>query len=278
MGTGGLDLLFLDQALEVARQDLREAPILRRAHDLAPSELKLATAARLCRIHHELRLRTDGHQDLADAHTSSCTHGLSVRLAHTLLQAIRTCTRKHLVDAEHVEGVHTDADVERVLTACFHHVLVARDTGGLEGLAADLLLLHGDNVYNRREGLNTSATRADIVDADLGVRDTTAETALRVRFVLLHAVAAGGAAAHYGFFLDTVLAGVGERSVKLCKVKTLVPAQTQQIQMISAFGSILELKVTFHPFSSLYITLSKYDPTFRTVAICEMTDIVSCVA
>ena len=80
------------------------------------------------------------------------------------------------------------------------------------------------------------------------------------------------------FFLDTVLAGDGERSVKLCKVKISLTAQTQRIQMISAFGSILELKVTFHPFSNLYITLSKYDPTFRTVAICEMTDIVSCVA
>ena len=45
---------------------------------------------------------------------------------------------KHLVDAEHVEGVGTDPDVEGVLTRRLGHVLVASNATSLEGLGGDL--------------------------------------------------------------------------------------------------------------------------------------------
>ena len=39
------------------------------------------------------------------------------------LETIGACARQHFVDAEHVEGVHADPDVELVLGRVLHHVL-----------------------------------------------------------------------------------------------------------------------------------------------------------
>lgn len=59
------------------------------------------------------------------------------------LKPISTGARKHLVDAEHVEGVGADAHVEVVLSGELSHVLVRRYASGLEGLRGQLLLLVG---------------------------------------------------------------------------------------------------------------------------------------
>lgn len=63
------------------------------------------------------------------------------RAAH--LKPISTGTRKHLVDAEHVEWVGTYAHVEVVLSGVLGHVFVGRHSGSLQGLRRQLLLLVG---------------------------------------------------------------------------------------------------------------------------------------
>lgn len=60
------------------------------------------------------------------------------------LQPVSTGARKHLVDAQHVEGVGADAHVEVVLSGELGHVLVRRHAGRLESLGGQLLLLVGD--------------------------------------------------------------------------------------------------------------------------------------
>ena len=55
-------------------------------------------------------------------------------------QPIRPGTREHLVDTQHVEGVHAHAQVERVLARRLGHVLVARDARRLERLGRHVLL------------------------------------------------------------------------------------------------------------------------------------------
>ena len=59
--------------------------------------------------------------------------------------------------------------------------LVGADTGGLEGLGTELLILVGDEVDAQREVVNLRTLAAEIEDADLGVGDTTVEPRLRVR-------------------------------------------------------------------------------------------------
>lgn len=66
----------------------------------------------------------DGHKDLADVHTGDETLRLTEGTTHTGLETIRSGARKHLVDTDDVEGVHTDAQVETFLTGDLHKVPV----------------------------------------------------------------------------------------------------------------------------------------------------------
>jgi hypothetical protein len=76
------------------------------------------------------------HQDLADVDTGDSAVGLTPGTTHTSLQSIGTSARQHLVDTDDVEGVNADAQVETLLSGVLDHVLVAANTGGLEGLGA----------------------------------------------------------------------------------------------------------------------------------------------
>jgi hypothetical protein len=74
-----------------------------------------------------------------------------------------------------VERVRADAQVETFLTGDLDHVLVGADTGGFKGLGRELLVLVGDEVNACWEVVDRGALAAEIVDADLGVGDTTVE-------------------------------------------------------------------------------------------------------
>jgi len=95
-----------------------------------------------------------------------------------------------------VEGVHAHPNVELVLAAVLHQILVAADTGGLQGLAGKLLQLIGHQVNGQRELINTSLLTTKVEDSDLGIRDTTVEPAFWVRLVLTVAIALGWSPSH----------------------------------------------------------------------------------
>jgi hypothetical protein len=80
-----------------------------------------------------------------------------------------------------VEGVGADTQVETLLSGVLDEVLVGANTGGLEGLGAQLLILVGDEVDAEREVVDVGTLTAEIEDADLGVGDTTVEARLGVR-------------------------------------------------------------------------------------------------
>jgi hypothetical protein len=65
----------------------------------------------------------DAHERLSDPDAGDGAEGLAEGAAHPSLQTIRACARQHLVDPEHVVGVHADTDVELVLGRVLHHVL-----------------------------------------------------------------------------------------------------------------------------------------------------------
>lgn len=121
------------------------------------------------------------HEDLANVDTGDSAVGLAPGTTHTGLQSIGTGAGQHLVDADDVEGVSADAEVEAVLAGGLDEVLVGANTGGLEGLGAQLLILVGDEVDAEREVVNVGALAAKIEDADLGVGDTAVVPRLGVR-------------------------------------------------------------------------------------------------
>jgi hypothetical protein len=67
--------------------------------------------------------------------------------------------------------------------ACRRNVLVGANTGSLEGLRGDLLILVGDEVNAEGELVDVGLLATEIEDANLGVGDTTVEARLRVRLL-----------------------------------------------------------------------------------------------
>ena len=146
---------------------------------------------------------TARQDDLADVDTSDKAVGLAERTTHTGLKSIGTGTRQHLVDTDDVVGVGADAEVEGLLTGGLHHVpwrcvsrkssfspgacrgyvLVGANTGSLEGLGGDLLILVGDEVNAEGELVDVGLLATEIEDANLGVGYTTVEARLRVRLL-----------------------------------------------------------------------------------------------
>jgi hypothetical protein len=122
----------------------------------------------------------DGHEDLANVHTSDKTVGLAESTTHTGLKPISSSARQHLVDTDDMVGVDADTEMERLLSGSLDHVLVGANTGGLESLGRQLLVLVGNKVDAEREVVDVRAFAAEIEDADLGVRYTTVEPALGV--------------------------------------------------------------------------------------------------
>ena len=73
-----------------------------------------------------------------------------------------------------MERVNPDPQVEGVLSSRLGHVLIARDTGSLKSLTGHILLLPRDKVNTVGELINSLLLHSNIIDPDLGVRDTPA--------------------------------------------------------------------------------------------------------
>lgn len=121
-------------------------PLLRDNDLLTSGELVLGATESLHNDSLVRVLATDRHDDLSDVDTGDSTVGLAPGTTHAGLQPIGSSARKHLVDTDNVEGVNADAQVERVLAGGLDDVLVGANTGGLEGLGRELLVLVGDKV------------------------------------------------------------------------------------------------------------------------------------
>lgn len=126
---------------EIVAGEGGETPVTGGHNLLAPGELELSTAQSLLSSSSVGVPATDRHENLADGDASAEAEGLAEGATHSGLKPISTGAGKHLVDAQHVEGVHTHAEVERILSGVLHHVLVARNAGSLKRLRGDVLLL-----------------------------------------------------------------------------------------------------------------------------------------
>ena len=120
--------------------------------------------------------------------------------------------------------MHADPHVERILSGSLRHVLVGANTGRLERLAGELLILVRDEMAAEGEFVDGSALATKIEDADLQTRPsgvsgpvkrtraevptdlrvghTTVVPRLGVRLVLTVTVAAGGTATHFSIYKD----------------------------------------------------------------------------
>lgn len=145
------------------------------ARSVCPCQSYILYARSLCGFQRTRVPRPDGEQNLADVDAGDGAVGLAVGATHSGLQSIGTGARQHLVDADDVVRVGAHAHVETFLAGNLHQVLVGADTGGLESLGRQLLILVGDQVHAAGELVDVGALAAQVEDADLGVRHTTVE-------------------------------------------------------------------------------------------------------
>lgn len=229
--------------------DVGEAPLLGDDDFLATGELVAGTAEGLDDDGLVALLGAHGKDDLPDVDTGDGAVGLAPRPTHASLQPVHSsmsCTvsqqgharvrytelrgeqhapigtgaTQHLVDADDMEGVDTDTEMERVLSTRLCHVFVCADTGSLESLGRQLLVLVRDEVSAEGEVIDAGALAAQVEDADLrasalliisiwppaparstaktnlGVGHTTVVPGLGVRLVLAVTVAASRSASH----------------------------------------------------------------------------------
>ena len=184
-----LDLTVLEEAVVIRLDVLGETELTGDEDLLTTGELHLRTTESLLSIGNLLVSGSDGKENLTNGDTSRLTKGLTEGTSHTLLESISTSAREHLVDADNVPRVDSDSEMEVLSTDVDEHVLVGSNTGSLEGLRGNLLLLVANHMDAAGELLVHSSLLTAIVHSNLGIGDTTVETRLRIGLVLLVPVA-----------------------------------------------------------------------------------------
>mmetsp|Transcript_14803 Transcript_14803/g.22555 ORF Transcript_14803/g.22555 Transcript_14803/m.22555 type:complete len:203 (+) Transcript_14803:215-823(+) len=178
-----------------------EAHLAGNVHLLASSELELGSSQGLGSYLHLLVLGSNGDQDLANLHSSSSAVGLTEGTAHSSREAIGTGTRQGLVDTQNMVRVRSHADVEEIPSSIGDHELVGGNSGSLQALTGDLLVLIADHVGGGRELVARQLLLAAVEDPDLRIRHTSAVLGLRVGLAVGVAVASCRSAAH-GDYLE----------------------------------------------------------------------------
>jgi hypothetical protein len=108
--------------------------------------LVLGSSERLESVGAERILCAERQNDLADVDAGNESVRLSKSTTHTSLKPISSSARQHLVDADDVVRVGADTEMEGFLSGGLDHVLVGANTGGLESLRGQLLVLVGHKV------------------------------------------------------------------------------------------------------------------------------------
>jgi len=187
----------LSGALEVVEAgELGESPLVRHDDPLTAGEFVLGPSEGLEGLLDVGLSDPHGVEDGSDFDSRGLSVGLSEGASHAGLQSISACAGQHLVDSEHVPGVHAASHVEVILADVLGQVFVAGDAAGLEGLGGDLLDLVGDDVDDEGEVGRGGLLAADVVDADLGVGDTAVVAGFGVGLAAADAVATSWSSAH----------------------------------------------------------------------------------
>ncbi len=127
---------------------------------------------------------SDRQQNLAYCNPSTNTLWLAKRCPHAGLQAISSSTRQHFVDPQHMERVHSDTQVERILASILGHVLVASNPSCFQSFTRNVLFLPADQMYAEGELVHPLLLHTHIVDANLRVWHSSTEPRLWVWLVL----------------------------------------------------------------------------------------------
>ena len=123
------ELALLAQTNVLLAANRGEAPVLGDNDLLATGELVHGAAESLDGGRAVGVTGTDRQDDLANVHPGDRVVGLAKGTTHTGLQTIGTGARQHLVDADDVEGVNADTQVEAFFTGDLDEVPIRLASG-----------------------------------------------------------------------------------------------------------------------------------------------------
>jgi len=112
---------------------LGETPFFGDENLLTAGELELGTTQGLDNLTLVLLLSTHRHDRLPDVNPSNRSLWLTKSSTHSGLKSISTSTRQHLVDSDYVEGMESHTDMESILAAVLHKILVAANAASFQG-------------------------------------------------------------------------------------------------------------------------------------------------
>jgi len=176
--------------------DVGESPLLGDDDFLATGELVTGTAEGFNDDGGVGVFGPYGEDNLTDVDTGDSPVGFPPSTTHTGLKPISTGTTQHLVDPNNVEGVNANTEMERIFSRGLGHVFVGANTGGLEGLGGDLLVLVGNEMGAVGEVVYAGTFPSKIENANLRVGYTTVVSRLGERLVLTVPVAASWTTTH----------------------------------------------------------------------------------
>ena len=191
------DLVGLEESLEIRVNNFGESELPGDEDGLSAGELELRATESLLGKRNKFGLGADGDQDGSNVHTGGLEEGLSVSVTHTGLESISTGARKHLVDADNVPCVDSDANMEGILGGLDLHVLVSSDTGSFESFGRNLLLFTANQMDASGESIPLCLLCTTVIHSEFWVRYTTVEAGLRVWLVFLVSVATCGSSSHF---------------------------------------------------------------------------------
>ena len=195
------DLSIFLESVVVGLVELGESELSGDKDLLTSWELELGSSQGFLSVGDVISVDSDGQEDLSDTDSGTLAETLSESTSHSLLESICTSAGKHLVDSNDVPWMNSDSHVEVLSTNVGGHVLVAGNSGGLEGFGGDLFLLIADQMDARSESVMLGLLLSDIVDSEFWVWYTSVESGLWIWLVLLVPVAPGWSSSHYKFNL-----------------------------------------------------------------------------
>ena len=119
-------------------------------------------------------LATNRQKNLTNAHPRTNTLWFPKSTPHTSLKPISSCTWKHLIDAQDMERMHPDSQMECIFPSKFGHIFVASNTCSLKSFTWNILFFPRDQMNTEGELIHSFLFHSYIVNPDLGVRYTTA--------------------------------------------------------------------------------------------------------
>jgi hypothetical protein len=182
--TISLDPILLLPLHVICPREFCEAPFSADDDLLTAWKFELGSSQSFLRMCSGSIFASDRQQNLANCNPSTNTLWLAIRSPHAGLQAISSSTRQHFVDPQHMERVHSDTQVERILASILGHVLVASNPSCFQSFTRNVLFLPADQMYAEGEFVHPLLLHTHIVDANLRVWHSSTEPRLWVWLVL----------------------------------------------------------------------------------------------